>query len=131
MALRSHMVLQQCSRRSLLLQPQPLAGKQAPRLLALHRAPRPALHRRALPPRALQQQQPSRETEEKQVVVPEVLEPQSQQTEQQQQPGGERERWQPASLLSGWKGPTSLLLSLGAVSGGGLLGKPTREGAAC
>lgn len=32
------------------------------------------------------------------------------------------ERWMPASWLSGWQATPTLLLSLGAVSGGGLLG---------
>lgn len=34
----------------------------------------------------------------------------------------QHERWMPASWLSGWKGMGSMLLSLGAVTGGGLLG---------
>ncbi len=47
----------------------------------------------------------------------------------------QHERWMPASWLSGWKGMGSMLLSLGAVTGGGLMGAPTgclagREGSA-
>ena len=33
----------------------------------------------------------------------------------------------PASLLSGWKGAGSMLLSLGAITGGGLLGAPVQR----
>lgn len=40
------------------------------------------------------------------------------------------ERWVPASWLSGWKGAGSLLLSLGAVTGGGLLGACSGRGRA-
>lgn len=56
------------------------------------------------PPATLQQQQ----------------RPEQQQPEQQQPAAAER--WAPASLLSGWKGAGSMLLSIGAVAGGGLLG---------
>jgi hypothetical protein len=38
-------------------------------------------------------------------------------------------RWVPASLLSGWKGTGSLMLSLGAVTGGGLMGASTTQAA--
>jgi hypothetical protein len=62
-------------------------------------------------------------------VAPLLRSPASQNQEQQQQ--DERyqqqdeqptERWMAASQLSGWKGPGTMLLSLGAVSGAGLLG---------
>lgn len=36
----------------------------------------------------------------------------------------------PASLLSGWKGMGTLMLSLGAVTGGGLLGAHVQAAAA-
>ena len=46
-----------------------------------------------------------------------------QREEQQQHAAGAGTRWMPASMLSGWKGAGSMLLSLGAVSGSGLLGE--------
>lgn len=44
------------------------------------------------------------------------------QQEQPQQVEAAAEQWMPASWLSGWKGTGSMLLSLSAVTGGGLLG---------
>ncbi|KAI3430446.1 hypothetical protein D9Q98_005041 [Chlorella vulgaris] len=49
-------------------------------------------------------------------------EQQQQDEQQQQQDEHPTERWMAASQLSGWKGPGTMLLSLGAVSGAGLLG---------
>ena len=42
--------------------------------------------------------------------------------QQEQQHAAAATRWMPASMLSGWQGAGSMLLSLGAVSGAGLLG---------
>jgi hypothetical protein len=48
--------------------------------------------------------------------------PQLAEQQQEQQPAAAPTRWMPASMLSGWQGAGSMLLSLGAVSGAGLLG---------
>jgi hypothetical protein len=51
--------------------------------------------------------------------LPSVQAPQQQQGQLEH---AAAERWMPASWLSGWKGAGSLLLSFGAVTGGGLMG---------
>lgn len=56
--------------------------------------------------------------------------PGSQPAQQQPQPQQQQEHWMPASLLSGWKGMGTLMLSLGAVTGGGLLGAHVQAAAA-
>lgn len=120
--------------------PQRLFLQQAHR--AAQQSLRPGLRRAAARhrPRATSGSggEPGRAPEEAELLPPQAQQLAEQHGGQQQLPAAQPreearrgERWQPACLLSGWKGPATLMLSLSAVSGGGLLGECCPAPPAC